>query len=202
MKTRLTLLLIGLCLSTVAWSHSTSKSSMFEFNNSGNVPAENDYSTLIRKKNSVTYSVHTSGLDAASPHTVWAVIFNNPQYCKSSPCSEADLEVAPGHDPRVRNSLVWAGGGVSDADGTLTVFGAMSVVKDSARRSRDISFGSGLLNARKAEIHFIVREHGQPGNAVDLFSSISSYGGGCNENNMVQPTPCADIQGSIHQPKD
>lgn len=179
-------------------SHNASVSPMFEFPfpPSGNIPAEGDQSSLSRHGQFVTVEVETSGLDPLSSYTIWAVIFNDPRFCASTPCGLTDLALLPGHDPRVQSSMVNITGGSSDADGRGMFSGEVWKTFRGAA-PRQPAFGPGLLNARKAEIHIVVRGHGQPAGLEDLIESIASHRGGCNDANAVQP-PCEDQQISVH----
>lgn len=181
---------------TAQASHNVSVSPMLEFFGSGNIPAADDQSTLSRKGRFIDVEVDTSGLDAMHHYTIWAFIFNAPEFCASSPCSLADAAFSPGHDPRVRSSGVFATGGVADADGHGLFLGEVWRA-DQGVTGAQVLFGPGLLNTRKAEIHIVVRSHGQPTDDADFFASIASFTGGCNDANMIQP-PCEDQQVSVH----
>lgn len=172
-----------------------SVSPMELFPGSDNAPGKSDASRLTRNADVVTIEVHTSGLDSSGPYSLWAVVFNHPAHCHSSPCSDADLPITPGHDPRVEASLINVGGGVSRADGRGEFVGRLFEAR-SGVVTADLQFGPGLLDAERAEIQVVVRGHGQPA-AEDLFSALHSFVGGCNTNNQVQP-PCGNQQVSVH----
>jgi hypothetical protein len=173
-----------------------SESPMQLFPGSDNAPGEGAVSRLTRDANSVLVEVHTSGLDPASPYSLWAVVFNSPRLCAASPCGDGDLPVTPGHDPRIEAALIHVGGGVSGNDGRGEFVGRLSEARGGLVTS-DLQFGPGLLDARGAEIHIVVRGHGQPAPA-DLFAALRSFGGGCNAANQVQP-PCGNQQVAIHK---
>lgn len=156
-----------------------------------NVPQEASTSILKRHKGSIAVDVETSGLDSASPYTLWAVIFNRPAYCQSTPCSIGDLPISPGHDPRVDASIVFAGGGVSDTDG----YGRFSsqVRKAHGRVTGELVLGSGSLDTRRAEVHVVIRGHGYPAEEA-LFDALTTFAGGCSTDN-----PCEDQQFAVHQ---
>jgi hypothetical protein len=54
-------------------------------------------------------------------------------------------------------------------------------------------FGPALLDPFKAEMHLVIRSHGQPLSGM-IEEQISSFNGGC------PPNTCANVQASIHQP--
>ena len=88
------------------------------FPTTDNRPSAADHSVLTRLGARIKIRVKTSGLDPSSPYTLWAVVFDQPRYCLSTPCGVADLPIVAGHDPRVEASIVYAGGGLSDEAGT------------------------------------------------------------------------------------
>lgn len=172
-----------------------SVSRMELFPGSDNAPAKTDGSRLTRIAGLITVEVRTSGLDPSGPYSLWAVVFNNPARCHSSPCSDADLPITPGHDPLVEAALINIGGGVSLPDGRGVFRGRLPEARNGVVTA-DLQFGPGLLDAQRAEVHIVVRGHGQPAEA-DLFSALRSFEGGCNANNKVQP-PCGNQQVSVH----
>jgi hypothetical protein len=169
-----------------------STSPMMEFEGSGYVPGPDDVSTLLRRTNWINAQIETSGLDPMTPYTLWAVVFNKPQYCASSPCGLADLPIVPGHDSRVQASAAYVTGGFSTSDGTLHLQGRLDRAHDGVKPTETL-FGPGLMNGAKAEIHFVLRGHGP--DSGDPLLAIGSYGGGCSESNL-----CSDQQFAVHTP--
>jgi hypothetical protein len=169
-----------------------STSPMMEFAGSGRVPGPDDFSTLRRRLDWVDLQIETSGLDPVTPYTAWAVIFNRPQYCSSSPCGLADLPFSPGHDPRVLASVAYVTGGFSSSDGTLALEGRFDRAHNGVKPTETL-FGPGLINGRRAELHFVLRGHGQ--DFGDPLLAIGSYSGGCSESNA-----CSDQQATVHLP--
>jgi hypothetical protein len=175
-----------------------SVSPMELFPGSDNAPGKGAASRLTRNSDSVAIEVHTSGLDPASPYSLWATVFNHPNFCATSPCGDADLPITPGHDPRVEAALINIGGGVSGNDGRGEFVGHLFEAHGGLVTA-DLQFGPGLLDARRAEIHVVVRGHGHPAPG-DLFAALRSFSGGCNAENQVQP-PCGNQQVSVHKAK-
>lgn len=194
MKRTLFSLIITAAVATNVQAGSVSKSAMQPFPTTDNLPTAGDHSILTRQGSAIKIRVKTSSLDASSPYTLWAVIFNNPRYCLSSPCSAADLPVVAGHDPRVEASIVYAGGGLSDANGLGNFVGRLHPTRSGISTER--LFGHGLLEPKRAEIHVVVRGHGYP-QADDIFAAVGSFAGGCNAEN-THPLPCEDQQFAIH----
>ncbi len=168
-------------------------SPMFEFMDSGRVPGPEDFSTLVRDRNWVDMEIDTSGLDPATAYTAWAVIFNQPQYCLASPCGLEDLPLTPGHDPRVQASVAYVTGGFTGSEGTLRLAARLDRADDGMKPTETL-FGTGVLNGRRAEIHFVLRGHGP--DSGDPLLAFGSYNAGCSEDN-----PCGDHQATVHVPR-
>lgn len=148
-------------------------------------PGGSATSTLYRNEGGIAASIETKGLDEAT-YTVWWVLFNNPQYCASNPCTGADLP-ANGGDPRVQASVLFAAGGFVGANGR-GLFGAGLAVGDTSRAL----FGPGLIAPETAEVHLMVRTHG-PLDMESVHLQVSTPGGGCPANG------CKDQQFTIHR---
>jgi hypothetical protein len=58
--------------------------------------------------------------------------------------------------------------------------------------TRQVLFGPSLLDARQAEVHLVVRSHGQPIPGL-VQEQIGSFEGGCDIN------ACEDVQFAIHK---
>lgn len=155
------------------------------------------WSALVRNDNGVAMTLHTSGLAPGSATTVWWVVFNNPELCTHPNvalglrCGEGDLPPFGG-DPAVQASVLWATGHVIGGAG-IGDFGAYLGEDDTG----GALFGPGLLDSRKADVHLIVRTHGQaiPGLVAE---QIGSFNGGClpGEPNVGQ---CTNVQASPHE---
>lgn len=153
-----------------------------------NVPIDGSTSTLNRHRGGVSIHARTNELPAGA-YTNWFVIFNNPSYCLSIPCSGADLP-ANGGDPAVQVSVLFATGNVVSDHGSGQ-FAASLKENDKA----GALFGPGLLDAGTAEVHYIIRYHG-PVIPAEMPAQIHEVGGGCG----VMGNICEDLQASIHVP--
>ena len=123
---------------------------------------EGSSATLHRTNNGVTLNVKTSDLVPGDAYTVWFVVWNS-GYIDGPPSA---VLFATGH-----------------------VIGGNGKGNFSARLSED---GTGLTNAEGAEIHIVIRSHGQPiPGMVD--DQIHTFGGGCETND------CADHQFAIFE---
>ncbi len=142
---------------------------------------------LVRTREGVFATFHTSGLAPGTAVTAWFAIFNFPRHCATSPCTVADLV-----NPDVQASVLGFGGRIIGADGTAT-FGAFRAVGDAtAPGGPPGTPNPGLLRPFKAEIHLVTRTHGPASNdPAVLAQQLSMFNGGC--------PPCANLQVSIHQ---
>jgi hypothetical protein len=179
-------------LAGAAQAGAPSVTHVFPFPATDNIPGPEARSVLTRNATSIRIDLKTSGLDPQSPYTLWAVLFNHPEYCHTSPCSPADLPVSPGHDPRVEATIVFAGGGLADGAGHGDFRGRVLRSREGLALGERIA-GVGVFDPRQAEIHVVVRAHGYPADPEDVFAAISSFAGGC-----VAANPCEDQQFAVH----
>jgi hypothetical protein len=152
-------------------------------------------SILMRTDNGVLMKIHTSGLDPHAVHTVWWVIFNNPEHCVGG-CGPDDAT-----RPAVNASVFYAAGTISGGSGRAT-FAAhlrpgypgpvdgVSVI--------DVD-GPGLLYPRTAEIHLVIRTHGPPIPGI-VSGMLHSFNVGC-PGSPVDPGPntCMNVQVAMHK---
>jgi hypothetical protein len=188
-------LLIGVCSllgvhSVQADSTKTSTQPLQLFPPSGSI-IPGTGSILVRAKGSVGATVHTFGLVPGHVYTLWWAVFNNPKKCATTPCS------APGDlmNPEVRGVLLWASGQIAGEDGTAD-FGAFRAVGDpSGKAEGPPATAEALENARKAEIHLAVRDHGPASANLDVLEEqLTTFNGGC------PPNACANVQAAVYQP--
>lgn len=150
-------------------------------------------STLHRNRHGISASMTTHGLQAESAYTFWWVVFNNPEYCATAPCSPDDLG-----NPDVAGALFGGSGQVSDTYGRAH-FQAHVFKGDDPGLERPLAgdgLNAGLVNPFMAEIHLVVRSHG-PAEAFfpeELEAALSTFGSGCDQ------FECFDQQAAIHLP--
>jgi hypothetical protein len=154
------------------------------------------WSKLVRNDNGVGVTVHTSGLVPGSADTVWWVFFNNPSACLhgmfGARCGLGDVLTNPASLPSVQFAAGHVIGG--DGVGNYGAYFSAGATPDCA------GFGlpcNGLLDARTADVHVVIRSHGDaiPGLVAE---QISSFNGGClpGEPNVGQ---CQNVQDSVHE---
>ncbi|HEU4431428.1 MAG TPA: hypothetical protein VFT98_21895 [Myxococcota bacterium] len=142
---------------------------------------------LVRSKDGITGTIHTSGLTPGFVYTAWFAIFNNPENCFTRPCTPNDIM----NNPAVQGSLLGFGGQLADLDGTAD-FGETRAVGDAT----NAFFGPGLLNPKRAEIHLAVRSHGPASMDPAVFAEqLTTFNGNC------PPNTCMTIQAAVHAPK-
>ena len=104
-------------------------------------------------------SLYTSGLSEGTVVTMWWAIFNKPKGCATPhSCVVSDL-----FNPDVEASLQYAGGSVVGVERSANFGGFLA-------RGDNTGFqilpgmpnpAPGIINANKAEIHLVIRTHGQ-----------------------------------------
>ena len=145
-------------------------------------------SKLVRTNRGVSMNIKTNDLTPGA-YTNWWIVFNNPGACVNpipaigAACGAPDLSV-----DGVDASVLYATGNVVDEDGEGG-FAAHLKVGDTG----GALFGPGLMNPRGAEIHIVVRDHGEVIPAM-MPAQIMTVDGGCGVND------CTDVQGAAHSP--
>lgn len=151
-------------------------------------------STLIqRSTDAVEFEITTSGLVPTHGHTVWFFSYDNPSMCISShvgmtdgsdgnKCSVVDLLF----NPAALGSLMWgrAGAFVESDEATFAGSRPRNAVPCATEpavadaKCGGVLFGRGLMDPMKAEIHFVIRDHGPDQAGVP--DETSSINGGCD----------------------
>ncbi|ANM29935.1 hypothetical protein ABI59_10645 [Acidobacteria bacterium Mor1] len=139
----------------------------------------------------VNADISTSSLEADTAYSIWWAVFNHPEFCiEPNACALADLGSLG--DPRVRPSVFWAGGFVSDAFGSAN----HSIRLGVGPTTRELFAKTqpwGLLNLRGAEIHVVLRTHGPVGVAGPVHKQIGTALEACPAGG------CANVFASIHR---
>lgn len=153
------------------------------------------WSTLVRTDSRVSTSVHASDLPGGDATTLWWVIFNDPARCSDGSCGADDIFNDPG-DPSaglnrdqidaVGISSLFATGHVVGKSGKATYSDGLRVGEE----REDPLDGPGLTNPRGAEIHLVVRTHGEA-DPQQTNEQISTFNAGCNPE-------CVNLQASVH----
>lgn len=190
----------GLAPSAQSAPAATSTSDVWRFSDGSTVAGAS--STLVRTDRGVSASLKTSGLPAGDAVTMWWVIFNNPEHCDGDPsspfnCAEPDL-----FNEDVAASVQYAAGHVVGADGR---FGAGAHLSEGDTTGCVFGEGflcAGLIDARAAEIHLVVRSHG-PKFPEFMPGQIKSFHVACTPETSFGlgdgPNECMDLQFSGHQ---
>jgi hypothetical protein len=171
---------------------------VFELNDAGgelqgppfeNVPGA---ATLLRTNKGISYRIYTTQLDPGAAYTVWVVVFNRPENCEDG-CNEPDL-----NNPDVEGSVVYGSGYIAGDNGAGNFQGSLETFDPPAGAQVNVPAGTadGLKDPFKAEIHLVVRNHGEV--IVDLADEqLSTFGGGCNTDSggtLEDGFFCADRQ--------
>jgi hypothetical protein len=150
---------------------------------------EGAVATLLRTDSNVNTTLKTTGLDTHHTYTVWWVIFNYPDECENG-CGEPDL-----FNDDVGGSVLYAAGHVIGGNGKGNFAGSLKTGDLSGCQAPWDAFNleliggedeldmcrEGLVDPHGAEIHLVVRTHGEriPG-MVNVF------------------VRAADVRGALH----
>lgn len=190
-----TLVLVAAAAATAQGEVVTSTSDVHRFSDFSTV--EGAQSVLVHGPDFVAVTLRTSGLEPLAPYTIWWVIFNEPQNCYEA-CDLDDLFNPDGTmniNPDADIAILYGDGLLTDDAGAA----AFSAVLFEGAPLGEVVYGPGLVDARTAEVHIVVRSHGPL--AADLsraYAQLSTFephptiGGGCVE--------CADQHFAIHYP--
>jgi len=161
-----------------------------------------DGSHLTRFDNGVFVRLNTTGLTPKEVDTLWWVVFNNPENCSHGTggfrCGEGDLPPFGG-DPSVQASVMYADGRIIGSSGNAH-YASYLRTGDTA----GALFGPGLLNPMTADVHLVVRSHGQLIPTL-VGEQLHTFGGGCNNPDIPPGTgtpghnTCIDLQFAVHE---
>jgi hypothetical protein len=158
-------------------------------------------STLVRTDSGISLSLRTNGLPRGDAVTVWWVIFNNPEACTAGEepfrCGEPDI-----FEPAVEASVQYAGGHVVGG-GRYAVGSYLAEGDTSGCALAALNLAcAGLIDARVADVHLVVRTHG-PALPEFLRDQFKSFGGACGnvppELGGGGPNTCEDLQFTVHE---
>jgi hypothetical protein len=168
--------------------------------------AEVGSSRLVRNDNGVSFNLRTSMLERGTAATLWIVIFNSPENCVGD-CDEPDL-----FNPATNADVLYAAGHVIGGSGKATFAGSRRVADNSGSVFAALGLPApGLVDARTAEIHLVVRTHGPKIRGM-VSEMIRTFNGGCQHPGPAFPDPlppelgapgpntCVDVQFAVHKP--
>lgn len=164
---------------------------------------------LIRMEEGVYTVASTKELEPGHAVTLWWVVFNEPRLCSDGECGEndvfnldADGEFILNDDgsppmnkemiEKVGISVLRADGRVIGEDGTA-VYKSFLPVGDTS----DAAFGKGLIDAQKAEVHLVLRDHMVPEDG-ELSKALNYIHGACADDWPNEP--CTDRQFAVFLP--
>lgn len=155
-------------------------------------------STVSRNNSGAYWNISTSSLTPGEVVTLWVAIFNNPEYCDQTVpgCAPPDM-----NNPAVNGSLQYAGGAIVGLNGRADFSGFLRVGDNTGYYLLPMfpnmpNPAPGLVNAKGADIHLVIRRHGPASSdPAILQAQLSSFPGGCEVMGA-----CANIQASIHEP--
>ncbi len=181
----LVILVLAVMVGTAAAATSVIRASVHEFGDDPRVPDPEGAAqgTLRIEADGVTYNILTSNLDPGAAYTNWAVVFNVPGEC-TVPCGMDDL--VP--NTAVNASVFWAAGEVIPNSSTGVANFSAFIPEGEPDEDIEVLFGPGLVDTEEAEVHVIIRTHGQPIDGL-LYEQLNTVGGGCGIND------CFDQQG-------
>lgn len=168
---------------------------------------------LTRMEHGISMSLDAVGLRPDEAYTIWWLIFDAPSNCSDGVCGINDVYlmdsngdfILDGNGLRQLNrasneaaqmSALWAAGSIAYRNGTAHFEGHLPI----GDTTGDVWFGHGLSNPMGADIHLIIREHGQ---AVPSMLQNQLYrfdGGACP--NPVNQEPCKNIEYAIFTPPE
>lgn len=179
---------IAVIFSSLAFADPAGRSTVkvHDFDTLAEIPGA--VSSLRRTDHGVSMTLRTNSLPQGA-YTNWWIVFNDPDKCTdpipeiNALCGEKDLGVE-----EVDPSVLFATGNVVGPNGQAG-FAAHLSEGDFA----GALFGPGLIDARVAEIHIVVRHHGEV-IPMHMPAQIHTFNGGC------PPNDCVDLQAAAHSP--
>ncbi|MBA3461766.1 MAG: hypothetical protein H0T46_17515 [Deltaproteobacteria bacterium] len=160
------------------------------------------WSKLTRGSNGVCLSIDTRRLEPGA-YTTWFRVFNDPDACShpdpaGAQCSRLDI---PACQAAGTCSVLWVTGTIVGIDGKSHV----SACLDEGEMPGFVFFGGGLTDAQGAEIHAVMKHHGDaafsvsnPADQARLGRQVSRPGGNCEAMPGDTLTACPDLQVTYH----
>ncbi len=143
-------------------------------------------STVRRTEEGLAVSLQATGLDPGAAYTVWVIVFGDPASCVG-PCDGGDMDSGTG-DPAMRLLT----GKVVDGQGSGEFSGHLELWDPTGGGAKGNAL-TGITNLNAAEVHIVLRSHGEP-IPGQIEAQISTFSGGCRQNG------CVNQHYSIHPP--
>jgi len=137
---------------------------------------------LVRTDRNIHASLHAEDLIPGHVYTLWFIVVNNSAACAAYPavCTAADVLF---NTAAVEADVVYGGGIISGKSGKGTLSGSLAV-----GALANSWFNNGFNDARGAEIHLVVNDHG-PAIPAMVSDMLHSYRGGCTDDSLPPPFP-------------
>jgi len=140
--------------------------------------------TLLRTNNKISMTFHANNLTPGNAYSVWWVIWNKPENCAiPNACDVGDFGITQ----TVEVDAMFAAGHVVGNSGVGNFAGSLNEDDDSGSINHLFNEPPfALEDARTAEVHLLLRDHG-PAIPGEVNEQISSYSGGCDTNVCYEP---------------
>jgi len=139
------------------------------------------FASFERNESHAKLSVSTGGLESGNAYTLWFCGWNNPSACsfgnppEGELCAAGDFEFMGGN-PAADDFCVWSGAGAVASNAGRARFVSVSV--PGANEGENL-FGTDYTNIAGAELHLIVRNHGEALSGTDLRDQLTQFNGAC-----------------------
>lgn len=180
-------LLLALAVPVAAWAGSATHqdAELHAFPGTGVSAPEEGTAHLVRNDHGVRTRIRARHL-TPGVYTLWWVVWNAPEECATPfACDEGDLT-----NPDVGLDIGFGGGRIVGANGNLNL--AASLREDTDLTGFPQEFGlaltnEGLTDARHAEVHLVLRTHGEPIDGM-VDEMLHSFNGGCRYEGPIAGT--------------
>jgi hypothetical protein len=152
--------------------------------------------TLTRSSQGLEADIEvTAGLTTGNAYSVWWAIFDNPQGCDANGCDSFDLR----NIRQAQGSLVNGGGFVA---GGGPVFHQTDLTRhDVEGKSVEVGDPSGVDNPYGAEVHLVLRSHGEAeADPADLAVQTGTFGVFCNLPDPPVVGGCLNVAAAMFAP--
>lgn len=136
--------------------------------------------SLVRRDNGVSYRINTASLTPGNAYTLWLVVINNPEACTAEgPCT--GQEIIQNVNGDTDSQVLYGKGHIAGASGQVTFAGSISEGPLAGWLP-----GRSFEDARSADIHLVINDHG-PALADFMPGMIKTYRGGCSNTSPFPP---------------
>lgn len=136
--------------------------------------------TLVTTEKGAMLNIETSELTPGHVYTLWVIILNKPEACATSPCTGKDFL---GNTEAVDADVTYGDGVIAGPDGKIKLTAWLPTGSWT-----NSWYGNGYTNAKGAEIHATINDHG-PLIAGQEREMLMSYRHGCTDESLPPPFP-------------